>query len=152
GQKVTMMSFRISSHAAGAHTASTGGAKPVARLAWAAVAYNLAVVLWGAYVRASGSGAGCGSHWPLCNGEILPSAATSQTLIEFTHRVMSAISIGIVSFLVVWCWRTTSKDEWVRYSSLSGLIFLLNEALLGAVLVFSDRFGSDKSTTHAFLL
>ena len=41
------------------------------RYAWAVLAYNVLVVLWGAYVRASGSGAGCGSHWPLCNGELL---------------------------------------------------------------------------------
>jgi len=44
--------------------------------AWFTLAYNIAFVLWGAYVRATGSGAGCGSHWPLCNGEFLP--ATPQ--------------------------------------------------------------------------
>ena len=46
----------------------------VARFAWAVLAYNVAVILWGAYVRATGSGAGCGNHWPLCNGEIVPRA------------------------------------------------------------------------------
>jgi heme A synthase len=55
-----------------------------------------------AYVRVSGSGAGCGSRWPLCNGEILPLGAQAQTLIEFVHRVTSALSLVIVSFLVVW--------------------------------------------------
>jgi heme A synthase len=40
----------------------------LARFAWAVLVYNVAVILWGAYVRATGSGAGCGAHWPLCNG------------------------------------------------------------------------------------
>ncbi len=43
-----------------------------AAFAWGVLAYNVAVILWGALVRATGSGAGCGGHWPLCNGEVLP--------------------------------------------------------------------------------
>ena len=61
----------------------------VARYAWAVLAYNVAVILWGAYVRATGSGAGCGAHWPLCNGEVVPRAAGVATLIEFSHRATS---------------------------------------------------------------
>ncbi len=44
------------------------------RYAWGVLLWNVLVALWGAYVRATGSGAGCGSHWPTCNGEILPRA------------------------------------------------------------------------------
>ena len=44
----------------------------LARFAWFAVFYNVLVILWGALVRASGSGAGCGNHWPLCNGQVIP--------------------------------------------------------------------------------
>ena len=62
----------------------------VARFAWAVLAYNVAVILWGAYVRATGSGAGCGAHWPLCNGEVVPRAAGVATLIEFSHRRRAA--------------------------------------------------------------
>jgi heme A synthase len=97
-----MKVFRAFSQDTGPRAASTSGVKPVARLAWMIVAYNIAVILWGAYVRVSGSGAGCGSRWPLCNGEILPLGAQAQTLIEFVHRVTSALSLVIVSFLVVW--------------------------------------------------
>jgi heme A synthase len=68
-------------------TISKTGSVSVGPFAWFVVAYNIAVILWGAYVRVSGSGAGCGSRWPLCNGEILPSGTQSQTLIEFVHRV-----------------------------------------------------------------
>ena len=132
--------------------ASANGLRPVARLAWLSVAYNIAVILWGAYVRASGSGAGCGSRWPLCNGEFLPSTTQFQTLIEFTHRVTSAVSLVLVSFLLVWCWKQTSKGDWARYSSVGGLLLLLNEALLGALLVLSDHVGLDRSAAHALFL
>ena len=68
----------------------------LARYAWLVLAYNVAVIGWGAYVRATGSGAGCGSHWPLCNGAVLPRAAEAATLIEFTHRVTSGIALLLV--------------------------------------------------------
>ena len=58
-----------------------------AYFAWAVVAYNLAVILWGAYVRASGSGAGCGSHWPLCNGEVVPRARWASFALPDDARV-----------------------------------------------------------------
>src|SRR5438270_12293618 len=61
--------------------------------AWGVLAYNVAVILWGALVRATGSGAGCGGHWPLCNGDVLPQAPQVATIIELTHRVMSGIAL-----------------------------------------------------------
>ena len=136
----------------GAHTASASEVKPVARLAWLIVAYNIAVILWGAYVRASGSGAGCGSRWPLCNGQVLPSTTQAQTVIEFMHRVTSALSLVLVFFLVIWCGRRTSKGDWPRYSSICGLLLLFNEALLGALLVLFDHVGVDGSAAHALFL
>jgi len=85
------------------------GRPPVAHFAWFVAAYNVLVILWGAYVRATGSGAGCGSHWPLCNGVIIPATGQTQTLIEFTHRVTSAVSVVLVVILLIWCWRRTAK-------------------------------------------
>jgi cytochrome c oxidase assembly protein subunit 15 len=76
----------------------------------------------------------------------------SQTLIEFVHRVTSAVSLILVFFLVVWCWRQTSKGDWPRYSSVCALFLLLNEALLGALLVLSDRVGLAPTAAHAFFL
>jgi heme a synthase len=147
-----MTGFHACCQHIGPRAASTSELKPVARLAWLIVAYNMTVILWGAYVRGSGSGAGCGSRWPLCNGEILPSITRSQTLIEFVHRVTSAVSLILVFFLVVWCWRQTSKGDWPRYSSVCALSLLLNEALLGALLVLSDRVGLAPTAAHAFFL
>ena len=76
--------------------------KRLARFAWATLGVNLAVILWGAFVRATGSGAGCGSHWPLCNGEVIPHAPRIQTLIELSHRASSGVALLCVIGLVGW--------------------------------------------------
>ena len=124
----------------------------IASFAWFVVWYNIAVIVWGAYVRATGSGAGCGSHWPLCNGEIVPTSGKLQTLIEFTHRVTSGVSILLVSVLLIWCWRRTQKGDWPRRSAVSAAILLFNEALLGAMLVVFDHVGMDHSAGRAVFL
>lgn len=125
---------------------------PLARFAWFVLFYNIAVIVWGAFVRATGSGAGCGSHWPLCNGEILPTSARMQTLIEFTHRITSGMALLLVLVLLVWCWRRTGKGEWIRYSAATATVLLFNEALLGAMLVIFDHVGLDRSASRAVFL
>lgn len=132
--------------------AAASGAGRIARFAWFIVCYNIAVILWGAYVRATGSGAGCGGHWPLCNGEILPTTGKMQTLIEFTHRVTSGASIVLVFVLLLWCWRRTRKGDWSRRSAVTAAVLLLNEALLGAMLVLFDHVGLDRSAGRAVFL
>jgi cytochrome c oxidase assembly protein subunit 15 len=129
------------------------GRVSLARLARFVVAYNVAVIVWGAYVRATGSGAGCGSHWPLCNGEFLPTTHQTQTVIEFTHRITSGVSIVLVAILLIWCWRRTAKGDWPRYSAVAAALLLFNEALLGALQVLVDHLGGlDRSATHALFL
>jgi len=132
---------------------SKSGCVSLARFAWFVVAYNIAVIVWGAYVRATGSGAGCGSHWPLCNGEFLPTTPQTQTVIEFTHRVTSGVSLVLVAFLLICCWRSTAKGDWPRYSAVAAAVLLFNEALFGALLVLLDHVGGlDRSATHALFL
>src|SRR5689334_5301218 len=126
--------------------------QPLRRFAWLTLAYNIAVILWGAYVRATGSGAGCGNHWPLCNGAVLPRAAQAQTIIEFTHRLTSGLAVVMVSSLLVWCWRTAGKGDWVRYSSLAAVLLLFNEALLGALLVLFEHVSQDRSPARVVFL
>jgi cytochrome c oxidase assembly protein subunit 15/protoheme IX farnesyltransferase len=75
------------------------------RYAWGVLAVNLGVILWGAFVRASGSGAGCGSHWPLCNGSIVPRDPGEATIIEFVHRLGSGLALVLVAGLWVWAVR-----------------------------------------------
>jgi cytochrome c oxidase assembly protein subunit 15 len=129
------------------------GPVSLARFAWFLVAYNIVVIVWGAYVRATGSGAGCGSHWPLCNGEFLPATPQTQTVIEFTHRVTSGLSLVLVAVLLIWCWRRTAKGDWPRYSAVAAAVLLFNEAFLGALLVLVDHVGGfDRSTAHALFL
>jgi heme a synthase len=124
----------------------------IARFAWATLSCNVAVVLWGAYVRATGSGAGCGNRWPVCGGEVLGASAKAQTIIEFTHRATSGIALLMVTGLVIWCWRTTTKRDWARYSALFAAAFLANEALLGAALVLLGHVGHDKSWGRVLFL
>src|SRR5207247_5030001 len=76
--------------------------------AWSVLAYNLAVILWGAYVRASGSGAGCGAHWPLCNGEVVPRSPPVAMLVELSHRMSSGVALVAVLALAVAATRARS--------------------------------------------
>jgi heme a synthase len=122
------------------------------RFAWGVLGYNVLVVLWGAYVRASGSGAGCGSHWPLCNGEVVPVARKIETIIEFTHRAMSGVALAAVAALVWWSWRAFSRGHRVRRAAALSLAFLFLEALLGAGLVLFRFVAKDASAGRALYL
>jgi heme a synthase len=124
----------------------------VACFAWTALYWNVAVVLWGAYVRATGSGAGCGNRWPLCDGDVVGARAKAQTIVEFTHRITSVISLLMVTGLVVWCWRVTKKGDWARYSAFLAAALLADEALLGAALVLLKHVGNDQSAGRILFL
>jgi heme A synthase len=122
------------------------------RFAWAVLGWNLLVVLWGAFVRASGSGAGCGSHWPLCNGEVVPAAPRIETIIEFTHRAMSGVAL--VAVVALWLWSRTSfsRSDRARRMALASVWLLVTEALLGAGLVLFNYVDKDASVGRAFYL
>ena len=123
-----------------------------ARYAWAVLAFNVGVVLWGAYVRATGSGAGCGQHWPLCNGVIMPVAPTLKTIIEFTHRVTSGIDLAMVALLVVWAFRAFPRFHPVRLGATLSGIFLMTEALIGAALVLLEHVARNQSSARGYSL
>ena len=121
-----------------------------ARYAWGVLAYNLVVILWGAYVRASGSGAGCGSHWPLCNGTVVPRGPAAETMIELTHRATSGVALIAVVVLFVWARRSFSRGHVVRLGAALSLVFILVEAALGAGLVLFELVADDDSNFRAF--
>jgi heme a synthase len=129
-----------------AHTAN------FTRFAWGVLGWNVLVVLWGAYVRASGSGAGCGSHWPLCNGEVVPAAPRIETIIEFTHRMMSGVAL--VAVVALWLWSRVgfARGNRVGKLALASLVFLIVEALLGAGLVLFNYVDQNASVGRAFYL
>jgi heme a synthase len=109
--------------------------RALVRFAWFVVGYNVLVILWGALVRATGSGAGCGNHWPLCNGQVIPHSPRVDTIIEFTHRCMTGGSTFLVIGLLVWTFRGTVKGQAARVGAVVSMLLLLNEAFLGALLV-----------------
>jgi heme a synthase len=112
--------------------------KKFAPFTWGVLGWNLIVILWGAYVRASGSGAGCGQHWPLCNGEVVPQAPDVKMMIEFTHRLLSGGALLLIATMVIWGFRTTTKGHPVRKGLVAAGILIVTEALLGAGLVLFE--------------
>ena len=105
------------------------------KFAWGVLAYFVAVILWGTLVRATGSGAGCGNHWPLCNGTVMQHSASVETLIEFTHRLTSGLSFFSVVGLLVRTYKTTERGHLARAAAVASVAFTLVEAILGALLV-----------------
>jgi cytochrome c oxidase assembly protein subunit 15 len=122
------------------------------RFAWALLAYNLAVILWGAYVRVSFSGDGCGANWPFCSGQALPTKMATPTLIEFTHRMMSSVDVIGTIILCVWAFLVFAKPHAARRYALLSLIFLFVEALLGAGLVMFRYVAKDQSAGRVWYL
>lgn len=127
-----------------------GGVPAFARCAWSVLAYNVAVVLWGAYVRATGSGAGCGNHWPLCNGEVVPQMASVQRMIEFSHRASSGVDTFLILGLLVWAFRAFPKGHAARLGGVLTTTFLFTEAILGALLVKFGLVENNASPARAF--
>lgn len=130
----------------------TTASRRFSQYAWAVLALNVAVVLWGALVRATGSGAGCGSNWPRCNGEVIPTSPTVHTLIEFTHRAMTGADVPLVALLVFWAFREFPRRHPVRAAAVLSAVFLVTEALIGAGLVLFDQVAQNASASRAWWL
>jgi heme a synthase len=120
--------------------------------AWSLLIYNLAVILWGALVRATGSGAGCGGSWPLCNGDVVPLNPQVSTMIEFVHRAMSGVALITVVILAVWAWRVYPAGHRARRWAMLSLVFMLTEALIGAALVLLGHVAKNESVGRVFSL
>jgi heme A synthase len=123
-----------------------------AKYCWFVLAWTLLVILWGAYVRASGSGAGCGNHWPTCNGEIIPHPRQIETIIEFTHRLLSGGAILFISIMTIWGWRLTQKGGEIRKGLVASGFFIISEALLGAGLVLFKLVEDNQSAFRAAIM
>jgi len=101
-------------------------------------------------VRATGAGAGCGNHWPLCNGEVVPLSGNLKTLIEFIHRATSGIDVALVAILVWWAFRGFPRQHPVRRGATLSAVFLFTEALLGASLVLLEHVAGNTSPMRAW--
>ena len=124
----------------------------LARFAWVVLGWNVVVILWGAFVRATGSGAGCGAHWPLCNGEVVPRAPALETMIEFTHRATSGIALLLVFVLALWVFREKGKGHPARRAGGASVFFILTEAAVGAGLVLFHLVGANDSVARALFM
>ena len=117
---------------------------PFAKYAWFALAYNILVIVWGVFLRASKSGDGCGQFWLTCNGELIPSAPQFKTVIEFSHRMTTAVD-GIVMLILlgwaIWLWRSesTTRNRQILYAAVGSMIFVITEAAVGAGLVLTGN-------------
>jgi len=123
-----------------------------ARFAWAVLAYNLGVIAWGAYVRATGSGAGCGQHWPTCQGAIVPRSPTVETLVEYSHRLTSGLALALTVALVVFAFRLYPKGHAARRGAVLSAAFMALEALLGAALVLFGLVAQDASLARGIVM
>lgn len=115
-----------------------------AKFAWFVLAYNLVVILWGVFLRASKSGDGCGQHWLTCNGEVVPSAPELKTVIEFSHRITSSLDGLIVIALLVWAIRIwyvnrSQISSYVLKMAAGAFVFVIIEGALGAGLVLTGN-------------
>jgi len=126
--------------------------KPFTRFAWSVLAYVGAVIAWGALVRATGSGAGCGQHWPTCNGQVVPRSPAVETVVEFTHRASSGIALLLVLVLVAWARRAFPRGHPARGAAALSLLFIVTEALLGAGLVLFGWVAADASTGRGWAM
>jgi len=124
----------------------------LARFAWLTLAWNVVVILWGAFVRATGSGAGCGAHWPLCNGEVVPRVPMIETMVEFTHRLTSLGALILVFLLAAWVFRERSKGHPARRAAAAAVVFILVEAGVGAVLVLFGLVAENESVARALFM
>ena len=116
----------------------------LARFAWFTLLFNVGVILLGALVRSTGSGAGCGRSWPRCQGELLPQLE-GATAIEFTHRAASGVALVLVSVLLILVWRQVPKGEPTRIGATLSLVSIVGEALIGAMIVLAEWVGDDAS-------
>jgi heme a synthase len=123
------------------------------RFAWGLLVYNIApVILWGALVRATGSGNGCGDHWPLCNGVLLQKNPHLATMIELIHRMTSGLAVLGVLVLVRWTFRSTARGHIARIMAVAATVLTFNEALLGALLVLLRLTADNQSPARSVYL
>jgi heme a synthase len=120
------------------------------RFAAFVLAYLLFVILFGAWVRITGSGAGCGDHWPTCGGQLVPRSPSVQTVIEYTHRLTSG-TLGLFALaLPVWAFRLFPRRHPLRRHALATFVLVMVEAGIGAGLVLRQLVASNASGARAF--
>lgn len=128
------------------------GLSRFAKFAWLTLLYNLIVVAWGVFVRASRSGDGCGSHWPLCDGDHTPLMGDVGRMVELSHRISTSLCGLLAIILVVWAFRISGPGSSLRRSSATVLGLTLFEGLIGAVIVKFGLVTDNDSVARALVM
>jgi cytochrome c oxidase assembly protein subunit 15 len=121
------------------------------RFAALTLGFMVIVILEGAVVRATGSGAGCGNHWPLCNGDFFPHHPRLATVIEYVHRSLTAVITILVAALIAWTFLATPRSRRARRAAVCSGLLLITEAFLGAVLVLGGYVETNASNMRVFM-
>lgn len=126
-----------------------------AKYAWFVLAYNLLVILWGVFLRASLSGDGCGEHWLTCGGEVIPSAPQLKTQIEFFHRITSSLAgitviILLISAIIKYVKEKSAQNNLLLKMSILSLIFIIIEGVVGGLLVLTGNTAANWTPTRPF--
>jgi cytochrome c oxidase assembly protein subunit 15 len=95
----------------------------------------LFVLIGGALVTKTESGAGCGDSWPLCHGELIPSNITVELVIELSHRMVSGVAGIAVLILSIWSWKAIGHIRETKFLAILSVFFLVLQALIGAAAV-----------------
>ncbi len=101
-------------------------------------------IIAGAVVRATGSGDGCGSSWPTCNGRVIPSLNSASEQIEFSHRAISGLLLIVTIAIFIKSFNnsvTSLQKKVINYLT----FFVILEALIGAVIVLYEWVGMNSS-------
>lgn len=122
------------------------------RFAWFTLAVNVVVIAWGGFVRATGSGAGCGQHWPMCNGVVVPRSPSAEMLVEYTHRLTSGLALVLVVVLLVWSRRVFAPGHRARTAATASMALMIVEALAGAALVLFGWVAHDTSMARVWVM
>jgi heme A synthase len=119
---------------------------------WLVLAFTMLVILWGAVVRATGSGAGCGAHWPLCNGEVIPQSPAVATFIEFFHRLTSGVALALIVVMFIASRRVFPKGHPARGGALASLVLIVVESLIGMLIVVLELTAQNTSAARAAVI
>ncbi|RYX86804.1 protoheme IX farnesyltransferase [bacterium] len=126
----------VQAHAEFDNPVPTKSQQRFARYGWFLVAYTVLVILWGVYLRASGSGDGCGVDWPSCGGAFtVKSGAHVKTFIEYAHRASTMLLGVLLLAQIVWAFRAFPRRHPVRFAVMAALFFTLVESWVGKKLV-----------------
>jgi protoheme IX farnesyltransferase len=122
------------------------------KFSWAFLIYSMVVMVWGAFVRATVSGDGCGNDWPTCGGSVIPIFSQAKTGIEFIHRMSVVLITILIIVQVVWAFMAFPKGSNVRKASMWSTLFIVVEALIGALLVKRHLVAYDASANRAIVM